>query len=170
MRMNWLRTRGDSRKNEEERGGWRGWGPPPLPLLTLLIESAIKWPIMDGFQILRCLWKRLNKTLQTIILEFSKPASLVTKNVTKENFWDFFFSSIHASLKFIYSLCFLTYMKMVDSTWFYGLGTTTFAHKDFISKTFVTQSFDFKMTYFRRRHSRQKLLLFRCKWLNKTQY
>ena len=25
------------------------------PLLTLPIESAIKWPIMDGFQILRCL-------------------------------------------------------------------------------------------------------------------
>jgi len=22
---------------------------PPLPLLTLAIESAIKWPIMDGF-------------------------------------------------------------------------------------------------------------------------
>ena len=34
---------------------------PPLPLLTLPIESAIKWPIMDGFQILRCLWKRLDK-------------------------------------------------------------------------------------------------------------
>ena len=27
----------------------------PLALLTLPIESAIKWPIMDGFQILRCL-------------------------------------------------------------------------------------------------------------------
>ena len=42
---------------------------PPLPLLTLLIESAIKWPIMDGFQILRCLWKRLDKMLQSIILD-----------------------------------------------------------------------------------------------------
>ena len=40
----------------------------PLPLLTLPIESAIKWPIMDGFQILRCLWKRLDKMLQSIIL------------------------------------------------------------------------------------------------------
>ena len=38
---------------------------PPLPLLTLPIESAIKWPIMDGFQILRCLWKRLDKMLQS---------------------------------------------------------------------------------------------------------
>ena len=55
---------------------------PPLPLLTL----PIKWPIMDGFQILRCLWKRLDKMLQSIILEFSKTASLVAKNVTKKNF------------------------------------------------------------------------------------
>ena len=59
---------------------------PPLPLLTLPIESAIKWPIMDGFQILRCLWKRLNKMLQSIILEFSKTASLVAINVNKQNF------------------------------------------------------------------------------------
>ena len=42
---------------------------------------------MDGFQILRCLWKRLDKMLQSIILEFSKTASLVAKNVTK---WDYF--------------------------------------------------------------------------------
>ena len=56
----------------------------PLPLLTLPIESAMKWPIMDGFQILRCLWKCLDKTLQSIILEFSKTASLVAKTVTKK--------------------------------------------------------------------------------------
>ena len=62
----------------------------------------------------------------------------------------FFFSSIHASLKLLYSLCFLTYMKMVNSTWFYGPGTTTFAHKVFILTTFVTQSFDLKMTYFQK--------------------
>ena len=59
---------------------------PPLPLLTLPIESAIKWPIMDRFQILRCLWKRLDKTLQSIPLEFSKTVSLVAKNVTKKSF------------------------------------------------------------------------------------
>ena len=47
-------------------------------------------------------------------------------------------------------------MKMVNSTWFYGPGTTTFAHKVFISTTFVTQSFDLKMTYFRCQHLRQK--------------
>ena len=81
-----------------------------------------------------------------------------------------FFSSIHASLKLLYSLCFLTYMKMVNSTWFFGPGTTTFAHKVFILTTFVTQSFDLKMTYFRHRHSRRKLALFRCKLLNKTLY
>ena len=34
---------------------------------------------MDGFQILRCLWKRLDKTLQTVISEFSK-----TKNETQK--------------------------------------------------------------------------------------
>ena len=59
---------------------------------------------------------------------------------------------------------------MVNSTWFYDLGTTTFAHKVFIMITFVTQSFDFKMTYFCHWLSRQKLLLFRCNLLNKTQY
>ena len=71
MRINWLCIRGDSRINEGERGGWGGWGPP-FPILTLPIESAIKWPIMDRFQILRCLWKCLAKTLQSIVLEFSK--------------------------------------------------------------------------------------------------
>ena len=94
-----------------------------------------------------CLWKRLDKTLQSIILEFSKTASLVPKNVTKKTF-EIFFNSIYASLKLLYSLCFSTYMKMVNSIWFYGPGTTTFAHKVFISTTFVTQSFDLKMTYF----------------------
>ena len=34
---------------------------------------------MDRFQILRCLWKRLDITLQSIILEISK-----TKNLTKK--------------------------------------------------------------------------------------
>ena len=119
------------------------------------------------FQILRCLWKCLHKTLQSIILEFSKTASLVAKNVNKKTF-EIFFSSIHASLKLLYSLCFLTYMKMVNSTWFYGPGTTTFAHKVFISTTFVTQSFDLKMTYFHHRHSLRKSALFRCNLLNKT--
>merc|ERR1712112_591724 len=57
---------------------------------------------------------------------------------------------IHASRKLLYSLRFLTYMKMVNSTWFYGPRTTTFALKVFISTTFVTQSFDLKMTYFRK--------------------
>ena len=66
------------------------------------------------------------------------------------------FSSIHASKKLLYSLCFSKYMKMVNSTCFYGHGTTTFAHKVLISTTFVTQSFDLKMTYFRCRHSWQK--------------
>merc|ERR1712030_22014 len=52
---------------------------------------------------------------------------------------------------------------MVNSTWFYGPGTTTFTHKVFISTTFVTQSFDLKMTYFRHRHSRRKSALFKSK-------
>ena len=37
---------------------------------------------------------------------------------------------------------------MVNSIWFYGPSMTTFAHKVFISTTFVTQSFDLKMTNF----------------------
>ena len=111
---------------------------------------------MDGFQILRCLWKCLDKTLQSIILEFSKTASLVAKNITKKTF-EIFFSLIHASLKLIYSLCFSTYIKMVNSTWFYGPGTTTFTHKVFILTTLVTQSFDLKMTNFRHWHSRLKI-------------
>ena len=35
---------------------------------------------MDEFQILRCLWKSLDKMLQSIVLEFLK-----TKNQTKKN-------------------------------------------------------------------------------------
>ena len=41
--------------------------------------TAIKWLIMDGFQILRCLWKCLGKTLQSIVSEFSEAKNL-TKN------------------------------------------------------------------------------------------
>ena len=52
---------------------------------------------MDGFQILRCVWKCLDKMLQSIILEFSK-----AKNQTKQRppkffeghtcqFWDNFY-------------------------------------------------------------------------------
>ena len=55
-------------------------------------------------------------------------ASLVAKNVTKKTF-EFFFSSIHASWKLLYSLRFSTYMKMVNNTWFYGPGATTFTDK-----------------------------------------
>ena len=35
---------------------------------------------MDGFQSLRCLWKHLDKTLQSIMLKFLK-----TKNLTKKD-------------------------------------------------------------------------------------
>ena len=41
---------------------------------------------MDGLQILRCRWKRHDKTIQSIILEFSKTVSLAAKNVTKKTF------------------------------------------------------------------------------------
>ena len=40
-------------------------------------------PLMDGFQILRCLWKRLEKMLQSIILEFSKTKNLTQKRPPK---------------------------------------------------------------------------------------
>ena len=67
---------------------------------------------------------------------------MVVKNWTKKTFE----SSIHASQKLLYSLRFSIYMKMVNSTWFYGSGETTFAHKFFISTTFATQSFDLKLS------------------------
>ena len=37
----------------------------------LAIYPLIKWPIMDGFQSLRCLWKRLNKLVQSIMFILS---------------------------------------------------------------------------------------------------
>ena len=39
---------------------------------------------MNRFLILRCLWKHLDKTLQSIIFEFLKTSSLVAKNITKK--------------------------------------------------------------------------------------
>jgi len=57
---------------------------PPLPLLTLAIESAIKWPIMDGFWHSRCLNDRID--LFYMIGSFASGAnvSLVAKNGTKK--------------------------------------------------------------------------------------
>ena len=134
-----------------------------------ILGPLIKWPIIDRFGSLRCLWKCLDKILQYIILELSKTTSLVAKSVTKKTF-EVFFNSIQASQKLLYSLCISKYMKMINITWIYGPRTTTFAHKVYISTTLVTQSFDFKITYFRCLHLRQELLLFRYKLLNKTRY
>ena len=72
---------------------------------------------------------------------------MVVKNWTKKTF-EIFFSSMHASQKLLYSLRYSTYMKIVNSTWFYGSATITFTQKIFIWTTFVTQSFDLKMTIF----------------------
>ena len=66
-------------------------------------------------------------------------------------------SSIHASLKLLYSLCFSTYIKIVYSTWFYWPSTTTLTYKVFIWTMFVTQSFGFKITYFGHLHWQQKM-------------
>ena len=78
-------------------------------------------------------------------------------------------SSIHASLKLLYSLCFSTYIKIVYSTWFYWPSTTTLTYKVFIWTMFVTQSFGFKITYFGHLHWQQKMpppcLLYRI-WNN----
>ena len=115
------------------------------PFVTKILNycKMTNWQISDCKVSMEVSWQNAS----IYHLEFSKTAYLVAKNVTKKTF-EIFFSSLHASLKLLYSLCFLTYMKMVNSTWFYGPGTTTFAHKVFISTTFVTQSFDLKMTYF----------------------
>ena len=92
----------------------------------------------------------------------------MAKNVTKKTF-EIFLSSIHASLKLLYSLCFSTYVKIVHSTWFYGPSTTTLTYKVFIWTMFVTQSFGLKITYFGHLHWQQKMpppcLLYRI-WNN----
>ena len=117
---------------------------------------------MDEFFSSRCLNYCIN--VPNKIGSFSRGAttSMVVKMELKKTF-EIFFSSIHASQKLLYSLHFSTYKKMVNSTRFYGPSTTTFAHKVLISTTFVTKSFDFKMTYFLCWYSKHKLLIFRCK-------
>ena len=42
-------------------------------------DPLMKRPIMDGFQSLRYLWKRLDKTFQSIMLKFLKSKNLTNK-------------------------------------------------------------------------------------------
>ena len=51
-------------------------------LVTSLLP-LIKRPIMDGFQSLRCLWKRLDKKIQYIMFEFLKSQNLTKKILFK---------------------------------------------------------------------------------------
>ena len=127
----------------------------------------IKSELIDGFWCSRCLNDRIDLPELIGSLASGANTSLVAKNETKKTF-DLFFTSIHASRKLLYSLCFSKYMKIINSTLFYGPRTTTFEHRVFISTTFITQSFVFKMTYFHCQYLRRKSLLFRCELLNKT--
>ena len=142
-----------------------------ISFLIYRIKTVIQSPeIMDRFWCSRCLNDRIEVPKMMGSFPGGSTTPLEVKSGTKQTWWKvgFFFSSIHASWKLLYSHYFSSYMKMVNSTWFYGPGSTTFAHKVLISTTFVTQSFDLKMTYFCCWHSPWILLLFRCKLLNKT--
>ena len=104
---------------------------------------------MDGFWCSRCLNNRIEVPEMMGSFPGGSTTPLVVKSGTKQTWWKVgFFSSIHASQKLLYSLCFSTYMKMVNSTWFYGPSAKTLAHKVFISTTFVTQSFDLRFPIF----------------------
>ena len=54
---------------------------------------------MDGFQILRCVWKNLGTTLQSVVLEFSK-----TKNQNEERPPKVFESQIHLPERQFYTI------------------------------------------------------------------
>ena len=137
-----------------------------LANLLIFLKTAIRWPIMNWFWSSRCLNYCINVPDKIWLFSSGATTSMVVK--IELNFFLIFFCSIHASWKLLYSLCFSRYISIINNTWFYGHGTTTFAQIFFIQISFVTQSFDLKMTYFRRWLSRQKLLLFKCKLLNKT--
>ena len=49
----------------------------------LEVQTDIKLQIMDEFQILRCLWKSLDKMLQSFVLEFSKTKIKLKKDCLK---------------------------------------------------------------------------------------
>ena len=91
--------------------------------------------------------------------------SIVVKMELKK--LEIFFSSIHASRKLLYSLCFSTYMKMVNSTWFYGPGATTFAHK---VGGLALKISKFQNDLFLSLALRAKIATFQYKLLNKTQW
>ena len=52
-------------------------------LNDVFYQSLIKRPIMDGFQMLRYLWKHLDKTLQYIMLKILKSPNLTKKDSFK---------------------------------------------------------------------------------------
>ena len=71
----------------------RSWHSCPQSLVSLCVCLSIslsrfwypflKWPNIDGFQILRCLWKCLDETLQSIMLKFSYTKKLSKKDPLK---------------------------------------------------------------------------------------
>ena len=49
------------------------------------LKTCLKWPIMDRFQILRCLWKRLKKCFHLPFWNFQK--SKITLKKDPKSFW-----------------------------------------------------------------------------------
>ena len=67
-------------------------------LNDVFYQSLIKRPIMDGFQMLRYLWKHLDKTLQYIMLKILKSQNLTKKRpfkVFENHFYQLLDSILH---------------------------------------------------------------------------
>ena len=67
-------------------------------LNDVFYQSLIKWPIMDGFQMLRYLWKHLDKTLQYIMFKILESQNLTKKGpfkVFENNFYQLLDSILH---------------------------------------------------------------------------
>ena len=121
----------------------------------------IKLPIMDGFQSLRCLWKRLDKMVQYIMLKFVKSQNLFEKRpcnflkITFANFicnfalsrgkiwlWIFYIFFCVMVLRF-YTKNFKSFRaKMKAWRWF-----SRFQMKSKFGKIAVTPSFLVEMTW-----------------------
>ena len=99
-----------------------------LPNLLNFFQTTIKCSIMDGFWSSRCLNYCIDVPDKIVSFSSGATTSMVVKNGTKKNFWGFS-SSTHDSWKLLYSLCFSSYIKMVNSKWFHEPRAATFAHK-----------------------------------------
>ena len=117
-----------------------------LANLLIFLKTAIRWPIMNWFWSSRCLNYCINVPDKIWLFSSGATTSMVVK--IELNFFWYFFCSIHASWKLLYSLCFSRYISIINNTWFYGHGTTTFAQIFFYSNKFCDTKFWFENDLF----------------------